>query len=123
MIADCFVIPFPPSVNAMWRTVNGRMILSAAGRKYRGDVAMAIYEHRREVPMPTRICKLKVILEVVRPDNRRRDLDNLLKGILDALQHAEVYEDDSQVHDLSIKWASPEPQPGGGVVVYVSNLP
>ena len=31
------------------------------------------------------------------PDRRRRDLDNLQKPLLDALQHAGVYEDDSQI--------------------------
>lgn len=36
------------------------------------------------------------------PDRRRRDLDNLLKGILDGLQYAGLYEDDCQVDDLRI---------------------
>jgi crossover junction endodeoxyribonuclease RusA len=31
------------------------------------------------------------------PDRRRRDLDNIQKPVLDALQHAGVYEDDSQI--------------------------
>jgi crossover junction endodeoxyribonuclease RusA len=35
------------------------------------------------------------------PDHRRRDLDNIQKPVLDALEHAGVYEDDSQI-DLLI---------------------
>jgi len=31
------------------------------------------------------------------PDRRCRDLDNLQKPVLDALEHAGVYEDDSQI--------------------------
>lgn len=37
------------------------------------------------------------------PDNRRRDLDNLLKGTLDSLQHANIYPDDNQIDKLKIE--------------------
>ncbi|TWU43995.1 Crossover junction endodeoxyribonuclease RusA [Novipirellula aureliae] len=36
------------------------------------------------------------------PDRRRRDIDNVLKALLDALQHGGAYEDDNQIVDLSI---------------------
>ena len=44
-------------------------------------------------------------LEAWRPDNRRRDLDNLFKAPLDACTHAGVWEDDSNIVDLRIYWA------------------
>ena len=46
--------------------------------------------------------RLYVTITAYQPDNRRRDLDNLPKAILDALQHAGVYEDDSQIDELRI---------------------
>jgi crossover junction endodeoxyribonuclease RusA len=49
---------------------------------------------------------LRVVIEAWRPDKRRRDLDNLLKATLDGLAHAGVYEDDSQIVDLRIYWAT-----------------
>jgi Holliday junction resolvase RusA-like endonuclease len=45
---------------------------------------------------------------VTRPDRRRRDVDNLLKSLLDGLGHAGVYEDDSQIQDLRISWQCDE---------------
>ena len=40
---------------------------------------------------------LRCCLYFVPPDRRRRDLDNLYKCLFDALGHAGVYEDDSQI--------------------------
>ena len=49
--------------------------------------------------------KIKLTIEAWRPDNRKRDLDNLLKAPLDALTHAGVYEYDQLIVDLRIFWA------------------
>jgi crossover junction endodeoxyribonuclease RusA len=46
--------------------------------------------------------RLRVELSVTPPDNRRRDLDNLLKATLDAMQIAGVYYDDSQIDELLV---------------------
>ncbi|NBW22487.1 MAG: RusA family crossover junction endodeoxyribonuclease, partial [Caulobacteraceae bacterium] len=38
---------------------------------------------------------VRVVIEAFPPDRRKRDLDNILKSLLDALTHAGVWEDDS----------------------------
>jgi crossover junction endodeoxyribonuclease RusA len=95
-------LPFPPSVNTYWRNFNGRTILSAKGREYRLAVEALLHKQNIDLKLTT---KLKVEIEAFRPDNRRRDLDNLLKAPLDALGPSNVYEDDSQIVDLRIYWA------------------
>ena len=50
-------------------------------------------------------------------DRRRRDIDNIAKALLDALQHGGVYIDDSQIVDLRIKKA--DPVEGGSTLVQI----
>lgn len=89
-------LPFPPSVNHYWRIFNGRAIVSAEGRKYRNKVAERL---RRAYGLSGR---LRISILAVMPDKRRRDLDNLLKASLDAMQNAGVYLDDSQIDHIEV---------------------
>lgn len=110
-------LPFPPTVNTYWRQFRGRAILSAKGRAYRDAAALAAAGRRRGKIMG----RLLVMIEVYPPDKRRRDLDNLPKGVLDALCKAGVYDDDSQIDDLRI--VRRHNVVGGMVKIHVSQLP
>lgn len=114
-------LPWPPSVNAYWRHVvmgrSARVLLSREGRDYRQRVADAVLEQRRG---PAFIGRLQCVVYAYPPDRRKRDLDNLGKGLLDALAHAAVYLDDSQIDDLRIIRGAPEPK--GRVVVHLTPL-
>jgi len=95
-------LPWPPSTNTYWRTFQGSMIISAKGREYRKAVADQVLIQRGAKNLAG---KLVVEIEAWRPDNRRRDLDNLLKAALDGCTHAGVWKDDSNIVDLRIYWA------------------
>lgn len=97
-----FTIPFPPSTNRLWRHWNGRTLLSAQGRAYRAAVGQAALTQR-----PARFGGVPIALTIHAwlPDKRRRDLDNLLKAAQDAMAHAGIYDDDSQIVDLRIRRA------------------
>ena len=96
------VLPWPPSVNHYWRTVRGRTLISAAGRQYRGAAVSSAL-----AGTPARFGGVPIELHITAwmPDARRRDVDNLLKAPLDALAHAGIYADDSQIVELSIRKA------------------
>ena len=100
-------LPFPPSVNHYWRHVGNRTLISRTGRAYRKQVLHDVQQLKLWWVI-TGPIRLEAI--VTRPDRRRRDVDNLLKSLLDALDHAGVYEDDSQIQDLRIGWRCDENQ-------------
>jgi len=113
-------LPYPPSVNTYWRSPNsgklaGRTLISKKGREYRQQVEQIIKEQGSPKAQPGRLI---VTILVFPPDNRRRDLDNLPKAILDSLTHANVIEDDSLIDFLSIRRHTR--RPGGGVFITVA---
>jgi crossover junction endodeoxyribonuclease RusA len=112
-------LPYPPSVNTYWRTVNGRMLISAEGRAYRFAVAAHAVDQRVSPGFQTGALWVQIM--VTAPDNRRRDLDNLLKATLDALNGI-TWADDSQIENIQIAWANPRVAPGGKLRVLVGRL-
>ena len=109
-------LPYPPSVNHYWIHTRRGAFISKKGVEFRKQV--------HEIAQ-TEICygrdtRLFVDVSVWVPDKRKRDLDNLLKSLLDALQHADIFADDSQIDDLRITrvgWCE-----GGKVTVKISEI-
>lgn len=62
--------------------------------------------------------RLAVRIQAYPPRHGRRDLDNLLKALLDAMQDAGIYEDDSQIDYLAIERCEVTP-PDGLVTVTI----
>lgn len=110
-------LPYPPSVNHIWRRVGSRTVVSREGRRYRKDVCAALAARGRAQRLEGRLA---VRITVCPPDHRRRDLDNVQKALLDALAHAEVYRDDSQIDRLEV-YRGPVTR-GGRVLVEISKL-
>ena len=112
-------LPFPPSVNAYYRHVGPRVLISRDGRAYRTLVAMCVAD-QRGAPRSPLAGRLQIVMRVYPPDRRRRDLDNLRKALWDALTAAGVWLDDSQVDDD--RAVRCEPVKGGAVTVQIREL-
>ncbi len=111
-----FDLPYPPSVNHYWRRVGARTLISRQGRVFRESVC-SLLALRRLHPLDG---WLKVHLQIFPPDRRRRDVDNIQKPVLDALQHAGVYHDDFQI--VSLCTDRLEPREGGQLIVTVTQV-
>lgn len=99
-------LPFPPSVNRYYRNVGRRTLISREGRAYRQNVC-ALLAGRIAKSLS---CALAAELHLYPPDRRKRDWDNFQKAVWDALQHARVYLDDSQVRKATIEMHDPDGQ-------------
>lgn len=116
-------LPWPPSVNVYWRNVAGKVLISREGRAY----ARVVYGCALEQSMTTLsvgrkafVVPVSVDIIAYPPNRARRDLDNLPKAILDALTKARVWEDDSLVHDLRIRWG--EVRKGGEIQITINEM-
>lgn len=100
-------LPYPPSVNHYWRYARGHWHVSTDGQRYRRTVYASVVGHDMFHG------RLDVDVTVWPPDRRRRDLDNVLKAVLDALAFGGVYKDDEQIDDLAVHRG---PMQSGGAV-------
>lgn len=103
-VERCFWLPWPPSVNRMWRMARigkaSRLLLSREGRAYREAAGKSLLA--QWVPIRPLTGRLGLYIEAFPPDRRARDLDNLCKGLLDALQHSGAIRNDADIDDLHI---------------------
>lgn len=88
------ILPYPPSANRYWRTFRGQVVKSDEARKYQesaGDAARAAGAQMLD-------GDVAITLRVYRPQ-RRGDLDNRIKVLLDSMQGI-LFEDDAQVREI-----------------------
>ncbi len=109
-------LPWPPSLNHYYRHVGPRVLISKKGRDYREAVAAKLASE----DILRMHGKIALSLDAYPPDNRRRDVDNLLKCLLDSLTGCLV-DDDSQIKRLTVTMR--EPMHGTGGLIYLEAKP
>ena len=96
-------LPWPPTVNSYYgHACRGKRVIpyiKKPGKQYRLAVEEAVHEQVGYLNLDE--C-LHVEVILYPPDKRRRDLDNYMKALLDAMTLAQVWEDDVLIDQLSI---------------------
>ena len=110
-----FSLTWPPSANTYWRNQpGGRVLISKRGRQYRriigNELLAAGYRSMNA-------ARIGILILAHPPDRRRRDLDNLNKALLDALEAARLFNNDGQIDDLQL--IRGEVEPGGRIDIQV----
>lgn len=63
--------------------------------------------------------KFGIYAVFVRKDKRKRDLDNLFKGLLDILTSMKIIEDDSLMENIAAEWAPNDGYFDCAVIVWI----
>ena len=101
------ILTLPPSINRLWRVAkNGKVYCSAKYVEWRN---LSVWQIAGQLKSKKVVGPYKLTLLVVRPDKRKRDLDNLLKAASDALVAAGVLEDD-RCEWIEARWVNSGPQ-------------
>ena len=107
---------FPPSINHYYRARRGGgRFISKEGKRYREDVIVMCLQSRVKTTGPVALT-----IKAFPPDLHQRDLDNLLKALLDALQAAGAIDNDKNVRQLHMEWGNV--RTGGMVVVEIERM-
>lgn len=97
-------LPWPPSVNRIWRNVvigrSARTLLSKDGRLYFDDAARRVQVQRQGRKIDGR-AQVEIVLHA--PTRAAIDIDNRAKAVLDACTKGGLWTDDSQVDVLVVR--------------------
>ena len=86
----------PVSVNAMYRVVGGRNILSAAGRKFKERMRDELAAKAAEKKIDKVMGPVELSIHFTFKTRHRRDVDNYGKAVIDSLKNV-MFEDDHHI--------------------------
>ena len=105
-------LPIPPSVNHYYGRRGVQNYLAKSGKVFRHMVATAVNEAGYRGYFGDKRLVIDAVLHL---PSRAGDIDNRLKPLLDALEKAELFDNDRQVDSLKVKRGERE-KPGKCVV-------
>ena len=106
-----FKLKIPPLLNAYYGHIaRGKRVIKyikTPGKEFKAYVKD--FAHRNQLDVKANI-PLKMTIHIYFKDKRKRDIDAILKSLLDSLTEAMVYEDDSLIEELHIYKHAPKPE-------------
>lgn len=100
-------LPWPPSLNRIWRAVGGKLLLSEAARSYKRAAAAALPVGRVPPPLTGRLLVWMTLHPPLKLANARWDIANREKLMIDCLTEQRVWLDDSQIDAMVILRGEP----------------
>lgn len=106
----------PPTINHYYGRRGSRTFLTKRAFAFIKATWAEFHSKRRK----KLVGALRMRVWIYPPDRRRRDLDNCLKGLQDAMERAGVFENDYQITDIHMTRG--EPFPLGKSVVELTEI-
>lgn len=113
-------LPYPPSINSYWRSVARRAILSRRVGNYWEAVVAAVVDQLGFSDAVLLDGPVAVALSIVPSDRKRRDLDNLLKAVINPVVHSHLIRATRTSATSIMSWT--EPVAGGSVRLTVTPI-
>lgn len=118
-----YTIKLPCPVSANQRLIKSKTGILINSAKYRDWHYLALFQIRNQLPkIETLQGRIKLSVEVHFKDHRRRDLDNIVKGLQDVLTEAKIFIDDCQIDELFVKRAEIDKDKKGYVIVLIDEI-
>lgn len=95
------ILPYPPTLNTIWRHVGNRTLKSAEGRAYDERVGALVRMAVLQMGSWPLCPPYKAQLVLFPPDRRRRDISNTVKVLEDAVWRA-IGQDDSTIDEWHV---------------------
>ena len=86
----------PPSLNSMYRKFRNRVVLSQQAKDFKQLIADSVSDNFTGLS-----GKLHLQVTFMFADNRKRDIDNYLKVLLDAMKGI-LFQDDDQIFSMQV---------------------
>jgi crossover junction endodeoxyribonuclease RusA len=103
---------YPPSANRLFRAVPGRGVIKSKVYRDWLEINLGIIRGQLNNKITGQYV---VVFEATRPDKRKRDIDNLIKPLMDLIVQAGAVEDDSLCAELTAKWVNN----GNGIRIFI----
>lgn len=113
-------LPFPVSVNSIWRGGRKRVFKSAAYITWINEAHLAWLQQKPKLKTKKIYGFYRLSVVVSPPDKRRRDLSNLIKVLEDFCQTVGIIEDDSLCRELHMVYSSILNTPHGACLIFES---
>ena len=110
-------LPFPVSQNMIWAQGRGRTFKSPVYKKWLKEAGLLWITQRRHQPIQSIEGPFSAYVILRIRDNRRRDIDNLSKILLDFAQRHSIISDDKLCRRLLVEVGTDETAPLGARLI------
>lgn len=118
-----YTIKLPCPVSANQRLIKSKNGILINSSKYRDWHNLALFQIKNQFSkIETLQGRIKLSIEVHFRDKRRRDIDNIVKGLQDVLTDAKFFIDDCQIDELFVKRAEIDTDKKGYVIVFIEEI-